>query len=379
MSASIPAGISPEAVRIAASRLDAGEQHPFGPATTYEAVIDGKRYPPKALIGIAARHQLALSLGPEDFHGGERTGEANWYLRRLGFDVVSKEPRVGEDWTDDEIWASIDVYFDMLLRRLRGEDFVRVTFLRALAGRTHGRSVKSVEYKLQNVSAVLIDMGLTRLDGFAPASNFQARLGELVDEYLRLDPETSAALESILEQTPARPPLPQIRSDIEEPPPDSDAGDAKRPRRFRARKVVDRARSDAANRALGRAGEQFVVGVEQESLRRAGRADLADKVKWIADEAGDGAGHDVLSFEVDGEEIYIEVKTTNGAKEAPFLVTANEIEFSQAQPAFRLYRLFTFSNEPRMYVLRGPLRDTAALEPVLFRARVSSSRRKTSD
>lgn len=374
MSAPIPAGISPEAIRVAASRLDAGEQHPFGQATTYEALIDGKRYPPKALIGVAARHQLGLSLGPQDFHGGERTGEANWYLRQLGFEVVSKEPRVGEDWTDDEIWAAIDVYFDMLLRRLRGEEFVRVTFLRSLAGRTHGRSVKSVEYKLQNVSAVLIELGLTRLDGFAPASNFQARLGELVDEYLRLNPETFAALESILEQTPAQPPSPPIRSDIEEAPPDS--GDAKSARRFRARKVVDRAHSDAANRALGRAGEQFVVGVEQESLRRAGRADLADRVRWVADEVGDGAGYDVLSFEPDGLEIYIEVKTTNGAKEAPFFVTANEIAFSEQQPAFRLYRLFSFSDEPRLYVLRGSLRETAELEPVLFRARASSAIRE---
>jgi len=376
MSASIPAGISAEAVRAAATRLDAGEQHPFGPATTYEAVIDGKRYPPKALIGVAAKHQLGLSLRPEDFHGGERKGEANWYLRLLGFEVVSKEPRTGEDWTDDEIWAAIDVYFEMLFRRLRGEDFVRVTFLRSLAGRTHGRTVSSAGRKLQNISAVLVDMGLTRLDGFAPASNFQTRLGELVDEYLRLTPESLATLKSILEQPPVQPPLPPVRSDIEEPPPDSDTDDERRPRRFRARKFVDRARSDAANRALGRAGEQFVVGVEQESLRRAGRADLADRVKWIADEVGDGAGYDVLSFEPDGGEIYIEVKTTNGAKEAPFLVTANEVEFSDQEPAFRLYRVFAFNHQPRMYVLRGPLRDVAALEPVQFRARVSSSPRK---
>jgi hypothetical protein len=376
MSGAIPTGVSPDAIRDAAVRLDAGEQHPFGIATAYEAVVNGKRYPPKALIGVAARHHLGLELGPDDFRGGERTGEANWYLRKLGFEVVSKEPRVGEDWTDDEICAAIDVYFDMLLRRLNGEEFVRVTFLRSLAGRTHGRSVKSVEYKLQNVSAVLIEMGLTRLDGFAPASNFQTKLGELVDEYLRLNPEIVVALESSLEQPPSRPPVPSVRSEIEEDPPAADAGEPKRPRRFHARKVTDRALRDAANRALGRSGEQFVVGLEQESLRRSGRADLADKVRWVADELGDGAGYDVGSFEPDGEEIYIEVKTTNGAKETPFLVTANEIELSRQRPGFRLYRVFNFKNDPRMYVLRGALGDAARLEPVLFRARVGSSPRK---
>jgi hypothetical protein len=42
-------------------------------------------------------------------------------------------------------------------------------------------------------------------------------------------------------------------------------------------------------------------------------------------EDGDGAGFDVLSFEPDGRERLIEVKTTNGTAATPFFLTRNEM------------------------------------------------------
>ena len=41
----------------------------------------------------------------------------------------------------------------------------------------------------------------------------------------------------------------------------------------------DVAERDARNRALGKAGEEIVFHHEQNSLRQAGREDLADKVR----------------------------------------------------------------------------------------------------
>ena len=40
---------------------------------------------------------------------------------------------------------------------------------------------------------------------------------------------------------------------------------------------------------------------------------------------GDGAGFDVLSFDLGGKERLIEVKTTNGAARTPFFMTRNEM------------------------------------------------------
>ena len=70
---------------------------------------------------------------------------------------------------------------------------------------------------------------------------------------------------------------------------------------------------DLRNRLLGRAGEEFVLEIERKKLEKLQRLDLLKKVRWISAEEGDGAGYDILSFEPDGRELLIEVKTTNGA------------------------------------------------------------------
>ena len=78
---------------------------------------------------------------------------------------------------------------------------------------------------------------------------------------------------------------------------------------------------DHRNRSLGKAGEAFVVDLERLRLAEANRSDLARKVRWVADEDGDGAGYDVLSFDPGGCECLIEVKTTNGAARTPFFLS----------------------------------------------------------
>lgn len=82
---------------------------------------------------------------------------------------------------------------------------------------------------------------------------------------------------------------------------------------------------DFRNRALGRAGEEFVIDLERRRLAAGDRGDLARKVRWVAMEDGDGAGFDVLSFDLGGKERLIEVKTTNGAAQTPFFLTRHEM------------------------------------------------------
>lgn len=56
MPQSIPAGLTREHVLRTLSDLDAGIDHPFGKPTGYELVHDGKRYAPKAVVGLACRY-----------------------------------------------------------------------------------------------------------------------------------------------------------------------------------------------------------------------------------------------------------------------------------------------------------------------------------
>ena len=56
MPKSIPKGLNREHVLKAVADLDAGIEHPFGKATGYHLIYQGRRYAPKAIIGIAFRH-----------------------------------------------------------------------------------------------------------------------------------------------------------------------------------------------------------------------------------------------------------------------------------------------------------------------------------
>lgn len=133
---------------------------------------------------------------------------------------------------------------------------------------------------------------------------------------------------------------------------------------------INFAERDAADRRLGKMGEEFTVWFERQRLRAVGRDDLAGKVEWVSQTVGDGLGFDVLSFEErDGSERLIEVKTTGLGKYFPFYVTATEVRCSEDMgERFRLVRLFDFGRSPRLYVLTGSLRQTCQLEPALFRA-----------
>jgi hypothetical protein len=63
-----------------------------------------------------------------------------------------------------------------------------------------------------------------------------------------------------------------------------------------------------------------IVDYERGWLREHGRGDLADRVRWTAREDGDGLGYDVLSYDTNGHERHIEVKTTALGAEAPFYI-----------------------------------------------------------
>jgi|SRR5882724_8315408 len=82
--------VTREDVQQAVNDLERGVEHPFGPSSTYDLVYEGRRYPPKAVIALAARTRSGINLVPADFPGGEGTA-AFVTLRRLGFEIVPKE------------------------------------------------------------------------------------------------------------------------------------------------------------------------------------------------------------------------------------------------------------------------------------------------
>ena len=107
---------------------------------------------------------------------------------------------------------------------------------------------------------------------------------------------------------------------------------------------------------LGRYGEEIVLNYEKWNLIRIGKEKLADEVKWISRDEGDGAGFDILSKNTNGRDKYIEVKTTKLGKETPFFFSRNELLFSMNRSNdFYLYRIFNIEEKAKMFIKNGDL------------------------
>jgi hypothetical protein len=249
----------------------------------------------------------------------------------------------------------------MLAAEVNGQPFVKSRHRAHLIERI-GRSAGSVEFKHRNISAVLEELGMRRIRGYVPALNYQGAIVEAIGRYLTHHTEEFSEV--------AEPTVPWIdpRSLFVEVPA---IKDTKRtlPELDRLVRKFDPAERDERNRALGRAGEEFVLRVEREQLRLADRPDLAERVRWVADEEGDGAGFDVLSFDPAGSDRLIEVKTTNGAARTPFFLSRNERNTAERkQESWQLYRVHLFSENPQIFTLRPPLERSLLLRTETWRA-----------
>jgi hypothetical protein len=83
--------------------------------------------------------------------------------------------------------------------------------------------------------------------------------------------------------------------------------------------------NERENKRIGDLGEKWVIQKERETLKSIGLGNLADLVRHVAVEDGDGTGFDIESFDNNKAKIYIEVKTTKGDLSQTFYVTRNEL------------------------------------------------------
>ena len=278
---------------------------------------------------------------------------------------MADDAKIGTPWRDDELDAIIADYFAMLAADLARLPYVKSRHSAALMERI-GRTHRSVEFKHQNISAVLDELGLPWIPGYQPKRNYQNAIFDAIDRHLTLHP-------AILELAPTSPTVANAETmplAVFVDPPVPAATDQRVPERLqRLVRKFDPVERDHRNRSLGKAGEAFVLGLEQQRLAGADRADLARKVRWVADEDGDGAGYDILSFDPNGRERLIEVKTTNGAAKTPFFLTRNERDLATERPAdWRIYRVHLFAKQPRIFTVSPPLEVAVNLWPETWRA-----------
>ena len=266
------------------------------------------------------------------------------------------------NWSREEVDAVVRDYLEMLRIEQAGEDYNKSDRRRRLMQRID-RSHASIERKHQNISAVMVELGLPCIDGYLPAGHYQALLLEAVDDCLNGNRDLRELLEG-------HNPVPGSRAllfDLSPP----EVPERQFPVDDRVTRIIrkfDPAQRDARNRELGTAGEELVFESQRRHLHNLGQQELSKKVRWIAKE-DDSAGFDILSFSPSGSERWLEVKTTNGQAVTPFFLTANEERVSrEKQDRFRLIRVYDFRKEPHAYCLKPPLETQVDLTTQVYKA-----------
>lgn len=117
--------------------------------------------------------------------------------------------------------------------------------------------------------------------------------------------------------------------------------------------VIDYDAENKNSKSIGDGGEQLVIDRERKILIANGHDDLVEEVK----KTKDGEGYDVLSFDINRNKKFIEVKTTTGISTRPFIMTDNEWEFMrQHSDQYHLYRIYDYdktTKRGKLFCLSG--------------------------
>jgi len=277
---------------------------------------------------------------------------------------------MNEDWSDIEVELIIADYFAMLSDEINGIKFNKSSHRRALLPLLNNRKNSAIEFKHQNISAVLSDMGLPFIKGYLPLYNFQKR---------KLIPKVAAFINSrpVLEQNfnDFVNNVPSITKPIEwdkliVPAPEKKQIPQEANITTRKPLVINYLEREQHNRRLGIKGEEIAIKYERLLLTKSGKENLADKIEWVSKDVGDGLGFDILSKNLNGTDKFIEVKTTKLSKEAPFFFSSNEYNFSiENKSNYHLYRVFNFDDVPQMFTLQGSFDSFCYMEPVQYRGK----------
>ena len=278
-----------------------------------------------------------------------------------------------DSWSRVEVEACVASYLTMLALELNGQRYNKTEYADALMQKLDSRSRGSVEFKHCNISAVLLGLGYPSINGYKPRFNYQLELLDVVESQLAGNSVVDAAAQAAVER-------PAIEIAVGE----SHTVWVTAPKPTKVRETAaeyapnflpvrrDYLAREARNRSLGRAGELFVLELESRRLHAEGKKALSERIEHVAASQGDGLGYDVLSFESNGRERLIEVKTTAFGELTPFYVSRNELARSNADAdKYHLYRLFDFREKPRVFQLPGSIESHCRLDPVTYLARFS--------
>lgn len=110
------------------------------------------------------------------------------------------------------------------------------------------------------------------------------------------------------------------------------------------------------NSTTGKKGEEIVLQTERKYLSKLNRNDLSERVKQISIN-DDSAGYDILSFDENGNEKLIEVKSTILPKKNnfSFYISSNEKNIAEKSNNYYIYLVFEVNKlNPKIIKLQNP-------------------------
>jgi hypothetical protein len=275
---------------------------------------------------------------------------------------------MSDAWSNIEVELIIADYFNMLSVELAGQKYSKAEHRKKLLPLLNHRSGGSIEYKHQNISAVLANLGQPFIKGYLPRYNYQMLLEDKVLDYLIGNGNLENQFKIFADKELIQSSLKVNYNEIVVDPPAIKTFTEPEIGYKRNLIKVNYIEKEQRNSKLGKIGEEIVFNYEKWNLINIGKHHLADKVEWVSNEQGDGSGFDILSKYSNGADKYIEVKTTKLSKEAPFFFTRNELRFSiEHSNDFHLYRLFNLEEQAKMFIKKGGLNTICNSIPMTFK------------
>ncbi len=151
----------------------------YSDSTTYDLIVDGEPYPPKAIFGLAMSKLLAIEVKSTHFSAGLKSPCFTTF-ENLGFEIRLKD---GSPWSDAEMEDSVREYLRMLQLSRSGEKFNKAQIYRDLSSR-HKRGAKSYEFRMQNISYVFELLGRDWVTGLKPKRNITAQQVKLIEQLI---------------------------------------------------------------------------------------------------------------------------------------------------------------------------------------------------
>jgi hypothetical protein len=126
---------------------------------------------------------------------------------------------------------------------------------------------------------------------------------------------------------------------------------------------------------VGNRGERAVLNNQIEKLKKLGLNNLANQVEICENDA---EGYDILSFDENGNEIHIEVKTnSSNTNYLDFYISDNELQHLKNEGNYYIYYLYNIKNKPKCHIInREEILNNKYFQPVIYKVNIDTIEKK---